>query len=634
MTMKLSILLTADGKVAKAEVVSLENEVDKLGKTADKAGKKTKGLGKNTATLGDAAENAKLGVDKLSDSQRRNVPLADGMAAANRRMTHASSQMFAQMNDVFVMMAAGQAPMQTGTQQGFQIAQALGPLGAAGAAKALAGGLAQMLSPMTFLTIGTIAGTSALYQWATGATSGVSAASDLSDAISDVEQKLSDYIDLVAKSGTSGAADFELIRRQLQLTSEAYSDLIAIAKIDAFKSIETLNSSLVSSVVSASWLKTQMGDVGDLLNVETILRGNVTEWKNNREQVSGFIADLEGFQNAVGLDAQYAAAINLRDTFKQTVDISGDLTTEQIEFWRMLSQSIQQMELLGAATETLDLTISRAAQNAGRFYSQSRQQSNEALSSAQELTQELRTEAYMRAIVVRFGADSVQATLARVTAERASFLETARSRDVSEEVKVELIAAWDAANGIAGVDMAGNIALATGQASLLSQQLGKALSLASRIAGYNTSVNDNGLDTLDPRNPSNTRAGTWTGDYGTVSPFDPSRKKPDAPKGRSGSAITSAGREQKAVDDLIASLKEQRDVIAETDPVQKEMIRNREVLAKATDAERTKVEELIAARIAEEAAIDRATEKADFYGGVIRAHLMRLPGREPALMMC
>ena len=66
----------------------------------------------------------------------------------------------------------------------------------------------------------------------------------------------------------------------------------------------------------------------------------------------------------------------------------------------------------------------------------------------------------------------------------------------------------------------------------------------------------------------------------------------------------STDRERKAVDDLILSLQEELDILRETDPVQQELIRHREVLAAATEEERRLVEELIRARFDEAEALE------------------------------
>lgn len=63
---------------------------------------------------------------------------------------------------------------------------------------------------------------------------------------------------------------------------------------------------------------------------------------------------------------------------------------------------------------------------------------------------------------------------------------------------------------------------------------------------------------------------------------------------------------------LILSLERELDLLRATDPVQKEMIRNREALANATAAERAMIEELIIARERERAAQDQIKEAWEF----------------------
>jgi len=63
------------------------------------------------------------------------------------------------------MMAAGQNPLTLALQQGTQISQVIGPMGAAGAVKSLGGAFLGMLNPISLVTIGTIAAGAALSQW-------------------------------------------------------------------------------------------------------------------------------------------------------------------------------------------------------------------------------------------------------------------------------------------------------------------------------------------------------------------------------------------------------------------------------------------------------------------------------------
>ncbi|HBM60572.1 MAG TPA: hypothetical protein DD444_15420, partial [Citreicella sp.] len=74
--------------------------------------------------------------------------------------------------------------------------------------------------------------------------------------------------------------------------------------------------------------------------------------------------------------------------------------------------------------------------------------------------------------------------------------------------------------------------------------------------------------------------------------------------GRSGGAgggSRATRQERDGVADLIASQRAELEILRELDPVQKELIRNREVLAEATEAERQAVAEIIAERQAEQA---------------------------------
>ena len=89
-----------------------------------------------------------------------------------------------------------------------------------------------------------------------------------------------------------------------------------------------------------------------------------------------------------------------------------------------------------------------------------------------------------------------------------------------------------------------------------------------------------------------------------------------APGAGSGGGAAAARDEASALQDLIRSLEGEIEALRVTDPIQQEMLRHREALAGATEAERQKVEELIAAREREAAAMDAAKERAEFFEGL------------------
>jgi len=73
----------------------------------------------------------------------------------------------AQFNDIGVQLSGGTSPFLIALQQGSQIGQVLGPMGAAGAVQALGSAFLSLLSPVNLLTIGTIALGGAAFEYFT-----------------------------------------------------------------------------------------------------------------------------------------------------------------------------------------------------------------------------------------------------------------------------------------------------------------------------------------------------------------------------------------------------------------------------------------------------------------------------------
>lgn len=106
--------------------------------------------------------------------------------------------------------------------------------------------------------------------------------------------------------------------------------------------------------------------------------------------------------------------------------------------------------------------------------------------------------------------------------------------------------------------------------------------------------------------------------------YAPDGRLPSLPKAAEGrasgrkAAAAAAREEADAVADLIAQLQLDLDLAREQDPAQKEMIRNREVLASATAAERAEIQQLITLREEEAAAQQRLEETRDMTGDTVR----------------
>lgn len=186
MTMKLSILVTSNGKQAKADVAEIEAAIGKLGKSAKITSIETQGAAKSTGMLGAAAGQAEAKVDVLTRAQAQQAATAMRMAQANDVSAGSLGNIAAQFNDIGVMLAAGQNPFQLALQQGTQLNQVLGPLGVKGALTAMRSALVSMINPMSLLTIGTIAAGAALVQWLTRADEAEDAADRLAEKLEKV----------------------------------------------------------------------------------------------------------------------------------------------------------------------------------------------------------------------------------------------------------------------------------------------------------------------------------------------------------------------------------------------------------------------------------------------------------------
>ncbi|MCF7700554.1 hypothetical protein [Loktanella sp. M215] len=95
---------------------------------------------------------------------------------------------------------------------------------------------------------------------------------------------------------------------------------------------------------------------------------------------------------------------------------------------------------------------------------------------------ELESQVAMQALIAQYGEDSVQVTRARAAAERDAFIEIVAAGGETDAMKVSMIAAYDAANGIASADMAGGIAQGASEAERLAAWLGISLSRALEIS--------------------------------------------------------------------------------------------------------------------------------------------------------
>ncbi|MEP1521623.1 phage tail length tape measure family protein [Ascidiaceihabitans sp.] len=583
---------------AKASATGLSSSSEKAKNSTNQFGKATDATERQVAELRRMIAATTKELDALRLAQNTTKKNTDDLGNTNKVAAGQVGNLTAQFNDIGVMLAAGQNPLQLAIQQGTQITQVIGPMGAAGAVKSLGSALKAMVSPVSLLTLGVIAGGAALFQWATGAMSAADGAGTFTEKLDEATGQVQTYIDLINSQDDSFSARFESAKGQIEATSEAYRDLIALAKIDALQNIDSLTQGLASSVLDASYLQGEIGDTGDLLGIETQLQGNITVWKANRDAVRDFVDELKRLESAADLDAQYQSAIALRETFKSTVDTSGEMTAEQIEFWRNLSLSIQQMELLGAATDN----VSTAANGTVRSV---------------DLITNAALGALAKVDAIDAGFRNVAATQTTLTAETQTYIaKMADAFTSAQELKAELgLAAFEALR-LSGVDVTSPISSAAQAAAVLAANLGISLNAALSLQNLQSSLTYSGRG-QNPNNFGDPFKRDPNESSGTISPQAQAlidrAKAAAARTGRSGGgarggATSKLEQERKATQDLIDSLNQELAILRESDPIRQEMLRNRDALAGATAEERAQIEQLITAREAEQLAAEQQRE--------------------------
>ena len=165
MTFTVSMRIAAEGDDARAEVQEFRREVKGLGDEARRTGTATREGARGTRELGTASRGAARDADAMAAAERRAADAARELERNQRLAAGQVGNLTAQFNDIGVMLASGQNPLQLALQQGTQITQVIGPMGAAGAVRALGGALLSMLSPLNLLTIGGIALGATAFQW-------------------------------------------------------------------------------------------------------------------------------------------------------------------------------------------------------------------------------------------------------------------------------------------------------------------------------------------------------------------------------------------------------------------------------------------------------------------------------------
>lgn len=306
--------------VDSSDVATATNRVDQLGSSGTTA---QKGINKATRGMNQFGAVASNGGKKLNTF---NMQIQQGGY---------------QLQDFVVQLQSGTSFFTAFGQQGSQFAGVFGPKGAVIGAVIAIGS-----------AIGGIG-----YRALTAA----SAVKDFKEQLEDTSSVMEEYISLASKADETFSGLFDSSMSALSLTSQAAKDLLLIAKTDALNSIRGLGKSLSDASTEAGFWASVMFNTdrvvtGNLLNIDTQLKGNITTWKQTGQQVQAFIDAVRGIESAESLDGMYQSALLARDLFKETVDVTGEMTEKQKAFWKELTTTILKLEMMGAASQAIAST--------------------------------------------------------------------------------------------------------------------------------------------------------------------------------------------------------------------------------------------------------------------------------------
>lgn len=302
---------------------------------------------------------------------------------------------------------------------------------------------------------------------------------DFDDDLEDGNKALDAYISSLEKLNENFSGAFDRLTAEINATSVATADLARIHEQRAVSAIRATAEALADANTEAGlWRKitggTDIGLAGDLLEIETLLRGNITTWKENRAEVRQFIDAVRSIDDAGTIQGMYEAALRARDIFADNVDITGDMTAEQMQFLEQTALLIQMLERAGATQEANSGTLRASIQ----YY--------ESLNRAAALRaqeEERQQKAYAQYYDSRISGEEFINNQLEEQRRRVGdvYSEYVRSREAADEVKVELTDAAIQASLIAESDMSSPIAQAARDALELAANLGIAVEEAAAL---------------------------------------------------------------------------------------------------------------------------------------------------------
>ena len=267
-------------------------------------------------------KNAMSGIDGSVNKLRRNIQqLGPGVTLASRQAVKGftdfnksartarfhSANLFAQFQDIGVMMASGQSPFILAAQQGSQISQVMQTMGGTGRQQfgALAMAARQFISPMNLLVVGVVAGVAALGQWGIAALAARDKTSGLDDAMKSLRENVEDLeLGLVKAANAFDSVDqarlFTEINKNVAEQLRLMAELDSLREKSAGIELDSLNiyiDQIRALEDQLTTLQTQETSARELLKQSIDLR---TETELTKAVLEDLVEDADLFAAAFG----------------------------------------------------------------------------------------------------------------------------------------------------------------------------------------------------------------------------------------------------------------------------------------------------------------------------------------------
>lgn len=300
---------------------------------------------------------------KLAVSKAESMGLAaemHSMKSASSVAGHSVGNLTAQLFDVGVMMQAGQNPFVLMVQQGSQIAQVMGPMGAGGAMAALKASIMQLINPMNLVIFATIGIAAALVPMITNFFTGGEAAKSLSDGVSDLADNVDSYVAASEKVRMSSQGMVESYGRESLAVRKLLQDL---AELELKKTEAAARAASESAKSQIGIFEGEQYGVGNQKNLADLF--DLSIWSSEaRGHINDVLAAFEELDNAGTLSQQLAAAEELRSKFEQVAMASGDISEAEAAILGPLTEMVLELERATAEQGRLSISVEETERRA------------------------------------------------------------------------------------------------------------------------------------------------------------------------------------------------------------------------------------------------------------------------------